>query len=182
MRQLPVWLSGTRSRVELDLDLRPSDSICDQTGQDTRPQSMRPRLFLHDLKHRNIYLIGPMGSGKTAVGRQLASCCTSNFTIAMSRSSGAPVWISPTYSRSEGEAGFREREREVIDALTQLEEVDDRDRRRCGPATGEPGTTGSPRPCRLLADRHRTATGAHASRSPSPSAVHRRIPRSRCAN
>lgn len=67
----------------------------------------------------NIYLIGPMGSGKTAVGRQLARRAGREFIDSDSeieRRTG--VDISYIFER-EGEARFRERECEVIDALSQ---------------------------------------------------------------
>jgi shikimate kinase len=66
----------------------------------------------------NIFLIGPMGSGKTAVGRHLARLMRAPF-----RDSDAEIEvrtgvdISYIFSR-EGEAGFRQREREVIADLT----------------------------------------------------------------
>jgi shikimate kinase len=67
----------------------------------------------------NVFLIGPMGSGKTAVGKQLARVLRAPF-----RDSDAEIEhrtgvdISYIFSR-EGEAGFREREREVIEDLTR---------------------------------------------------------------
>lgn len=72
---------------------------------------------------RNIYLIGPMGSGKTAVGRQLAKLLRLEFhdsDVEVERRTGVDI---PYIFEREGEAGFREREREVIDALTQLQNV-----------------------------------------------------------
>lgn len=72
---------------------------------------------------RNVFLIGPMGSGKTAVGKQLARALNLEFIDAdaeIERRTGVNI---PFIFEKEGEAGFREREREVIDALTQLESV-----------------------------------------------------------
>jgi shikimate kinase len=72
---------------------------------------------------RNIYLIGPMGSGKTAVGRQLARQLHLKFhdsDVEIERRTGVDI---PYIFEKEGEAGFREREREVIDLLTQLDSV-----------------------------------------------------------
>ncbi len=68
--------------------------------------------------HTNIFLIGPMGSGKTAVGKHLARLMRAPF-----RDSDAEIEhrtgvdISYIFTR-EGEAGFRQREREAIEALT----------------------------------------------------------------
>jgi len=72
---------------------------------------------------RNVFLIGPMGSGKTAVGRQLAKALNLEFHDAdaeLERRTGVNI---PFIFEKEGEAGFREREREIIDALTQLNSV-----------------------------------------------------------
>jgi shikimate kinase len=74
-------------------------------------------------ENRNVYLIGPMGSGKTAVGRQLAKLLHLEFhdsDVEVERRTGVDI---PYIFEREGEAGFREREREVIDALTQLPNV-----------------------------------------------------------
>lgn len=68
----------------------------------------------------NIFLIGPMGSGKSAVGRQLARQLKLEFfdsDAEIEHRTGVDI---PYIFEKEGETGFREREREVIDALTQL--------------------------------------------------------------
>jgi len=68
-------------------------------------------------KH-NIFLIGPMGSGKTAVGRQLARLLEYPFYDGdheVEQRSGADI---PLIFEREGEAGFRRREREVVEELT----------------------------------------------------------------
>jgi shikimate kinase len=70
---------------------------------------------------RNIYLIGPMGSGKTAVGKQLARILRIPFVDSDSeieQRTGADI---PLIFEKEGETGFRQREREVIESLTRLE-------------------------------------------------------------
>lgn len=74
-------------------------------------------------ENHNLYLIGPMGSGKTAVGRQLAKLLHLEFydsDVEVERRTGVDI---PYIFEREGEAGFREREREVIDLLTQLNDV-----------------------------------------------------------
>ncbi len=71
----------------------------------------------------NIFLIGPMGSGKTAVGRQLARLLRLDFfdsDAEIEHRTGVDI---PYIFEKEGESGFREREREVIDALTRLSNV-----------------------------------------------------------
>lgn len=59
-----------------------------------------------------------MGSGKTAVGRQLARLLDLEFydsDVEIEARTGVDI---PLIFEKEGEAGFREREREVIDSLT----------------------------------------------------------------
>ena len=66
----------------------------------------------------NIFLIGPMGSGKTAVGRQVARLVNLPFVDSdheIELRTGADI---PLIFEREGEAGFRKREREAIAALT----------------------------------------------------------------
>lgn len=68
---------------------------------------------------RSIFLIGPMGSGKTAVGKALAKLCRFQFIDSdaeIERRTGVDI---PLIFEKEGESGFRVREREVIDELTQ---------------------------------------------------------------
>ena len=64
-----------------------------------------------------------MGSGKTAVGRQLARLLHLDFydsDVEIERRTGVDI---PYIFEKEGEVGFREREREVIEALTLLDNV-----------------------------------------------------------
>ena len=71
----------------------------------------------------NVYLIGPMGSGKTAVGRRLAAMLGKEFLDSdaeIERRTGVDVRF---IFEKEGEARFRERERDVIADLTALEGV-----------------------------------------------------------
>ena len=67
----------------------------------------------------SIFLVGPMGSGKTTIGRQLARALGKAFVDSdheIEARTGADIpWIFDL----EGEAGFRRREREVIDELTR---------------------------------------------------------------
>jgi shikimate kinase len=75
------------------------------------------------LGQRNVYLIGPMGSGKTAVGRRLATLLGKEF-----RDSDAEIekrtGVDIRYIfEKEGEARFRERERDVIAELTTLDNI-----------------------------------------------------------
>lgn len=70
-------------------------------------------------KSGNIFLIGPMGAGKTTIGRQLARDLGLEFLDSdheIERRTGVSI---PLIFEIEGEAGFRKREREAIDDLTQ---------------------------------------------------------------
>ncbi len=74
-------------------------------------------------EHTNIYLIGPMGSGKTAVGRRLAKELHLEFfdsDAEIENSTG--VDIAYIFER-EGEASFRRRERECIAGLTRRKNI-----------------------------------------------------------
>ena len=71
----------------------------------------------------SVFLIGPMGSGKTAVGRHLARALGLPFhdsDAEIERRTGVDI---PFIFEKEGEAGFRQREREALDALTALEGI-----------------------------------------------------------
>ncbi|MCG8487614.1 MAG: shikimate kinase AroK [Candidatus Thiodiazotropha sp.] len=72
---------------------------------------------------QNLFLIGPMGAGKTTVGRQLAEHFRKEFIdsdLEIQRRTGVDI---PTIFEFEGEQGFRQREQEVIDELTRRDEV-----------------------------------------------------------
>lgn len=67
----------------------------------------------------NVFLVGPMGAGKTTIGRQLARSLKRDFLDSdreIEQRTGAGI---PLIFELEGEAGFRARERAVIDELTQ---------------------------------------------------------------
>ena len=66
----------------------------------------------------NIYLVGPMGAGKTTVGRHLAELLGREFLDSdheIERKTGASI---PWIFEKEGEQGFRARETIVIDDIT----------------------------------------------------------------
>jgi shikimate kinase len=72
---------------------------------------------------RSVFLVGPMGSGKTAVGRQLARTLKFVFhdsDAEIERRTGVDVAF---IFEKEGEAGFRTRERDAIADLTQLDGI-----------------------------------------------------------
>ena len=65
----------------------------------------------------NIYLVGMMGAGKSAVGRPLAEALGYRFVDAdnaLEQAAGRPI---PELFASEGEAGFRELETAVLDGI-----------------------------------------------------------------
>ena len=69
----------------------------------------------------NIFLIGPMGAGKSTIGRQLAATMRMEFEDSdqeIQRRTGVGI---PVIFEYEGESGFRTREAKVIDDLTQHE-------------------------------------------------------------
>ena len=70
-----------------------------------------------------IFLIGPMGAGKSAVGRKLAEELGCEFIDSddeIERRTGVDI---PYIFDKEGESGFRSRERQVIDELTQMPKI-----------------------------------------------------------
>ncbi|MEM7251537.1 MAG: shikimate kinase AroK [Pseudomonadota bacterium] len=67
----------------------------------------------------NIYLVGPMGAGKSTVGRQLAKQLRKDFIdcdTEIERRTGASI---PLIFEIEGEEGFRRRETTVLAALAE---------------------------------------------------------------
>lgn len=66
---------------------------------------------------RNLILVGPMGSGKSAVGRQLARALRRPFIDCDSELEKRTSVDIPLIFDKEGEAGFRARERELIAEL-----------------------------------------------------------------
>jgi shikimate kinase len=72
---------------------------------------------------RNVFLVGPMGSGKTAVGKQLARLFGLPFVDSdaeVERRTGVDI---PLIFDKEGEAGFRVRERDAIADLAAREGI-----------------------------------------------------------
>jgi shikimate kinase len=86
----------------------------------------RPSLLgiaVEKMRLSNIFLVGPMGAGKSAVGRQLARMLKLEFHDSDAEiEARTGVDISLIFEK-EGEAGFRRREREIITTLTALEGI-----------------------------------------------------------
>lgn len=72
---------------------------------------------------QSLFLVGPMGAGKSTLGRHLAQLLERPFydsdAEVVARSGADIPWI---FDR-EGEAGFRRREALVIDELTQIPNI-----------------------------------------------------------
>jgi shikimate kinase len=72
---------------------------------------------------RNIFLIGPMGSGKTTIGKHLAKKLGLDFYDCdqeLERLTGASVNL---IFDLEGEQGFRQREKKLLESLTAKQGV-----------------------------------------------------------
>ena len=71
----------------------------------------------------NIFLIGPMGAGKSTIGRQLAEALSFRFEDSdheIQRRTGVDI---STIFEYEGEEGFRNREQQAIADLTNQEGI-----------------------------------------------------------
>lgn len=71
----------------------------------------------------SLFLVGPMGAGKSTIGRQLAKALGREFHDSdkeIERRTGVDI---PLIFELEGEEGFRTREREVLDELTQCPNI-----------------------------------------------------------
>ena len=71
----------------------------------------------------NIFLIGPMGAGKTTIGRHLAGLLHKRFVDVdheIEKRTGVSI---PTIFEIEGESGFRKRESAMIEELTHDQDI-----------------------------------------------------------
>ncbi|PPI87848.1 shikimate kinase AroK [Candidatus Pantoea edessiphila] len=72
---------------------------------------------------RNIFLVGPMGAGKSTIGRHLANQLNMDFFDSdqeIERRTGADItWVFDV----EGENGFRDREEKIINELTEKQGI-----------------------------------------------------------
>lgn len=71
----------------------------------------------------NIFLIGPMGAGKSTIGRKLAKKLKLQFFDSdqeIENRTGARI---PLIFEIEGEQGFRTRESDIIDELTKYSDI-----------------------------------------------------------
>ncbi|MGD8206739.1 MAG: shikimate kinase AroK [Thiohalocapsa sp.] len=75
------------------------------------------------IRPQNIFLVGPMGAGKSTVGRQLAQSLGYEFQDSdqeIQRRTGVDI---ATIFEFEGEEGFRNRERQVIEQMAAHENI-----------------------------------------------------------
>jgi len=75
------------------------------------------------MQKENIYLIGLMGAGKTTIGRQLAKALQVPFydsDKAIEEQTGVDI---STIFEYEGENGFRSREQNMLEELTQIDGI-----------------------------------------------------------
>ena len=97
-------------------------SFCLYTGVRDRLRRGWYLTYLRPMnRKRNLFLIGPMGAGKTTVGKQLAAMLGMEFVDSdheIQQRTGVDI---PTIFEFEGEEGFRARERAIIDELTTQE-------------------------------------------------------------
>ncbi len=72
---------------------------------------------------KNVFLIGPMGAGKSAVGRHLARSLHLAFVDSDDEIESRTGVDIPYIFEKEGEAGFRVREKKVIDDLSRMDGI-----------------------------------------------------------
>ena len=74
-------------------------------------------------KANNIFLIGPMGAGKTTIGRHLATLLHKRFVDVdheIEKRTGVTIHV---IFEIEGEAGFRQRESTLVDELSRDQDI-----------------------------------------------------------
>ncbi|MGD8525191.1 MAG: shikimate kinase AroK [Thioalkalispiraceae bacterium] len=74
-------------------------------------------------KQNNIFLVGPMGAGKTTIGKQLAAARQLEFFDSDHEIEARTGVTIPHIFDVEGEEGFRRREEDIIDELTQKNHI-----------------------------------------------------------
>jgi len=83
----------------------------------------RKSITMFAMHRESIFLIGPMGAGKSTVGKFLAEKLHFEFVDSdhvIEERTGTTI---PTIFDIEGESGFRDREEAVVDELTQLHDT-----------------------------------------------------------
>jgi shikimate kinase len=72
---------------------------------------------------QNVFLVGPMGAGKSAVGRQLSKMLHLSFVDSDDEIESRTGVDIPFIFEKEGEEGFRKREAKVIDDLSAMDGI-----------------------------------------------------------
>lgn len=85
--------------------------------------SINQRIMVCMKKHHNLFLVGPMGAGKSTVGRKLADALKLEFVDLdhyIEEKTGADI---PLIFEYEGEDGFRKREHDALNQLSVQEDL-----------------------------------------------------------
>ena len=75
------------------------------------------------MNHNSLFLIGPMGAGKTTIGKQLAAALKWDFYDSdryIEEKTGVDIAL---IFEKEGEEGFRAREEKAIEHLTEMKNI-----------------------------------------------------------
>ena len=119
---LPAPLAAHADAAGADMDVAGADvagtdidslSVCTSVACTQRPYVVAGSVFL----------VGMMGAGKTSVGRLLAQRLGKRFADADQEIEARCGVSIPVIFEIEGEAGFRQRERQVIDELTTQPDI-----------------------------------------------------------
>jgi shikimate kinase len=70
------------------------------------------------MDNNNLFLVGPMGAGKSTIGKRLAKAMNKTFLDSDHQIEARTGVDIPTIFDIEGESGFRKRESAIIDELT----------------------------------------------------------------
>jgi shikimate kinase len=74
-------------------------------------------------KPKKVFLVGPMGAGKTTIGRQLANTLGWTFIDSDHEITARTGVNIPIIFDVEGEEGFRRREKAIIEELTERDNI-----------------------------------------------------------
>jgi len=75
------------------------------------------------MENNNLFLVGPMGAGKSTIGKRLAKSLNKVFIDSDHQIEARTGVDIPTIFDIEGESGFRKRESAMIDELTKSDNI-----------------------------------------------------------